>query len=576
MQTNTLNNAHSDAPALAQRIGLHAVNVLTVFVLWLYWTAGNFWGTPSFVHWAGEHPLAHRFIVAAVLSLFGFVLYGATRFLSRPAIERLWIFRVWTGINTWENAWVAVALALFTVWSLGRVNVARHEAFCSGFDLAIFDQAVWNTLHGKFLWSSIKGHICLLGDHMSPILLLYVPCMAVWDDVRALLWAQCAVIGFNGLLIYALCRQRWVHSPLNWVFPLAYFLYLPVRNVAHFDFHPEVLADTFIFLFFWCLHAGKKTGFFLSLIGLVLWKETFWPLVFFMGLFLCFFGKGMWGKGARISDNPSFPSIRAWGGLLVLLAPIAFWLEIHCLIPWISGKPYPYLYNYHAGGVLPMLHQALSMSSLGYLFKMFAPLGFLSFLSPQVLFLAAFGLIQNLFSVNAATRSIFFQYTTGLTPFIFIAAIYGAYGITAARSPRVKKFLGSVTETNIALWLLISSFLLAGVSEHYRYRYFEMQKTPRLAKIESYLQKIPSQTIVSTNEFFATHLSHRPYLYSPDYGGFWPFEEAPGPGQKKIVLVADGFDSGEAERTFRFLRNHGYEMTKVEEGFYEFRLSQAP
>ena len=538
----------NEATKPSQRALVALLNILTLFVAWLSWTGGNFFYSPSFFAWAGARPFLHRILLAGSLAFFFTLLYAAHQRLSSKALAKVWVFCLWDGLNRWKNIGVVLGLAAFSVWSLGSVSVARYESFCSGFDLAIFDQAVWNTLHGKFLWSSIKGHACLLGDHMSPILLFYVPGMAIWEDARALLWMQACVLGLNGFLIYWLCAQQWKQSPLNWAFPLAYFLYLPVRNVAQFEFHPEILADTFIFLLFLSLAAGKRVRFIACLIGLVLCKETFWALAFFLGGFLFLFGKE--------AGKSSFPA-RQWGAMLAIISPLAFWMEIHFVIPWMSGKPYPYTGNYAGGNLTTLLGNAFSLSSLGYLIKIFAPLGFVSLLCPKITFLTGFGLLQNLFSRNPATHSIFFQYTIGLTPFVFIAAIHGA-----------RRFAEPRAQARWAIWLLVWSFLFAGVSDHYRCMVYQAQRTPRLEKIENYLAKIPSQTVVRTNEFFATHLSHRPYLYVPDDGNFWPFEKAAERGQEKIAVLGKGFGSGVSEVNFRFLRGHGYEMVLEEDGLY--------
>jgi uncharacterized membrane protein len=51
----------------------------------------------------------------------------------------------------------------------------KYYAFeYTDFDLAIFNQALWNTLHGSFMESSLR-HGMYFKDHFSPILLLILP-----------------------------------------------------------------------------------------------------------------------------------------------------------------------------------------------------------------------------------------------------------------------------------------------------------------------------------------------------------------------------------------------------------------
>ena len=74
------------------------------------------------------------------------------------------------------------ALYLFTaLWALLLVAVAirRHLAFDDNGDLAIFDQAFWNTIHGAFLRSSlvpgVPGEVTIFADHFDPLSCCWSP-----------------------------------------------------------------------------------------------------------------------------------------------------------------------------------------------------------------------------------------------------------------------------------------------------------------------------------------------------------------------------------------------------------------
>ncbi len=518
------------------------INVFTIGIVWWFLTAGNVLQDARFFEWAGAHPSQHRLLFSAGLALYAAFLIAARKFLPPEKRGKAWVFLWWNRWGEGRGFTAAVVIACLAAASIALAAVARHASFNAGFDLAIFDQAVWNTLHGKFLWSSIKGHICVLGDHFSPILLLYVPGMALWEDTRALLVLQALVFGINALLVHALCRQRWEKSAWNWIFPLAYCLYLPARNAAQFDFHPEILADTFVFVFFWALFSGRRAALLLALMGLVLCKETFWALAFFLGVFLALFGRRFW-------NGPAFP-LRLLGISLAVISPPAFWAETHWLIPFLSGKPYPYTGNYTAGGLLPLLAAGFSRDSLFYLIKLFGPLGFASLLCPALLLPAAFGLLQNLFSVNPATHSIYFQYTLGLTSIVFTAAIRGV--------PSAWRWQA---------YVLVCAILFSGVPDAYRAQVYARQgREPVRIAARAALRQIPSDAIVKTNEFFAAHLAHRPYLYIPDDGGFWPFELAASHGREKYALMAEGVGSGFSPGNIDFLKDHGYTIIHAADG----------
>jgi len=60
-----------------------------------------------------------------------------------------------------------------------------------------------------------------------------------------------------------------------------------------------------------------------------------------------------------------------------------------------------------------------------YLYNILGPIGFLSFLSPLHLLIAAPEFAINLLSKSGAMRNIYFHYTAVITPFVFISALYG-------------------------------------------------------------------------------------------------------------------------------------------------------
>ena len=67
--------------------------------------------------------------------------------------------------------WIFVGMACAYVLIFGALSILRHESFHSGgFDLGIFDQIIWNSLHGRLFQVSILVKVSLsLGDHFSPL-----------------------------------------------------------------------------------------------------------------------------------------------------------------------------------------------------------------------------------------------------------------------------------------------------------------------------------------------------------------------------------------------------------------------
>ena len=85
----------------------------------------------------------------------------------------------WTWLDRHEGR-IAFAMALVYVLVFGSLSLVRHWAFHStALDLGVFDQVLWNTIHGRFMESTLSLERCdphsFFLDHFSPALLLVVP-----------------------------------------------------------------------------------------------------------------------------------------------------------------------------------------------------------------------------------------------------------------------------------------------------------------------------------------------------------------------------------------------------------------
>lgn len=124
----------------------------------------------------------------------------------------------------------------------GALVLLRHARFAShGYDLGIFDQAIWHYSRFEEPASTIRGFSDLLGDHFHPILVLAAPALWIWDDVRALLLLQVGLFLLAAVPVYLLGRQRFgLVSGLLWA--SAFLLFWGVQSAIDFDFHEVSFA----------------------------------------------------------------------------------------------------------------------------------------------------------------------------------------------------------------------------------------------------------------------------------------------------------------------------------------------
>lgn len=129
----------------------------------------------------------------------------------------------------------------------GGFALLRHWTFHStAFDLALFDQVFWNTIHGRFMESTISLAQCaphsLFGDHFSPALLLIVPFYAVYPHPETLIVVQVVALALGGWPVYLFARRFLPTSEERLVWVAAYVLCAPLAFITLYDFHEITLA----------------------------------------------------------------------------------------------------------------------------------------------------------------------------------------------------------------------------------------------------------------------------------------------------------------------------------------------
>ncbi len=185
------------------------------------------------------------------------------------------------------------------------LSIVRHNHFQSGgFDLGLYDQAVWQYANFQWPYNTIKDRF-ILGDHLTLTLPLLAPLFWLWDDVRMLLIFQAFWISFSALAIYKIARIRFGDSKLD---PLVkpeddkkssiialclaviYSLFYGIQYLVYFDFHPVVIGVGLLVWIAYFLESGKIKWLIISIILLLLTQENMGIALASLG-FIYFFHK---------------------------------------------------------------------------------------------------------------------------------------------------------------------------------------------------------------------------------------------------------------------------------------------
>ncbi len=440
----------------------------------------------------GKNPYINLMRISVAID---FVLLIFVYWTNPLVFNGLWVVRFTRRLLRAPLSLILVVLSLSYSVILAAACVLRHQRGLTGGDLAVFTQAVWTTTQGHFLYSSIKDGICLLGDHVSPVVAALAPLYKLWPDPSLLLILQAAATGSCVLFAGLVAKEKLRDHFLAVVFALMYFFYYYARLVLHEDFHPEVLVEPFMFLAFIFLERKNLWGFILSLLVIISGKENMPGITFMLGFYAF-----------------AFKRWKAVGAAVMAASIAIFLIEIKWIAPYFNfqGRSHDYAgyYMYSRFNFDPAAWFS-RRSPLIYILEVCLPFLYLPFLSVSTLLLTFPILFQNAFSQYENMRSLGFHYTAGLNPFLMIASIYGFYTLTEKFSWIAKK------KHLAASFLLFFMLMNSGPSEYFYLWNFSKVK-PRSWIVRDELKKIGPEYSVLTQGPFLLDLINRKELYILD------------------------------------------------------------
>jgi uncharacterized membrane protein len=465
------------------------------------------WSADGLALWQMERLSSHQqerchlllWIAGGGLTFFGLIGLIAAFRPSAKLLDRQLLFgRRRAGL---------VLLGLMAAFTLAYswLAMTRHMRFNSTtYDLAIHEQAVWNTLHGRFLATSVEVDNAL-ADHFRPFLAVAALVYAPFQSPLTLLGLQAFVLGLGMLPLYRLAKRRLSSDLLALTIVAAYGLYPAIGFLLRFDFHTEAFAVPAFLAAFDALDQKRWLPASLWLLIPLLCKEN-------MGLTVAAFGL----YAIVVSRKPT------WGSLWLLVGLLTFWGTSFWLIPALRGESSDTLSRYAYLGDSPraMLRTLLTTPGvvweqlahprvLLYLTQLLLPLGFLSLLAPAALALAVPGLAINLLSTSYPQWTIYYQYAVPVIPFVFISAVYGLARLKTMLKPDwAWRIVGvSVGLLSVATLLVDNPFREQPVLPAMLAR-IDNAEAVRLA-----LQTVPDRGSVVTTNNYGPHLAQRPELY---------------------------------------------------------------
>jgi len=402
---------------------------------------------------------------------------------------------------------IALAATLVATILLGGLALLRHWTFHStASDLAVFDQVLWNTIHGRFVESTLSLARCephsFFGDHFSPALLLILPLYVLVPRPETLIVVQTIALALGVWPIYLLARRFLPTSEQRLVWVAAYLLSAPLSFIALYDFHEITLAIVPLGFALYFLATRRTVPMILCLLAALLAKEEVAVIGVGFGVALAF-------------------QRRWWPSAIVIVGSIvAFVVTLKVIIPaFAAGAPYQYLGRYASLGrdegeiartllfdplrALRVLGQGEVGSKVVFVLSLFGP-----------------GLGHLMLSDYGGFHTLHNQYGAPLIPLALGASILGFAGLGERWRRRVTR--GVVVSTllfafafgGLPFSLNFADAFLRGEPDRAASGQPMLVREPRYEPFLTAVRAIPLDAAVSSRDFFTTQIPQRRFNYN--------------------------------------------------------------
>lgn len=407
-----------------------------------------------------------------------------------------------------KSLWILIT---FYFVLMGTVVSFRHYNFqTQTWDMGVFAQTYWNTIHGKIMQNSLEEVPNTLGVHMSPWLFILLPGYLLFQSPYYLLLIQTLALALGALPLYALAKKICQHLHIALALSASYLLYPSLHWINFFDFHPVTF---FVPLALYAFYFATQEHWKLSALFFVLaasTREDAIVVIVFMGLSL-FVLKKIENKDLK----SKLPSI-----FIALGALIYFICTVWILMPAFGGgllRIDRYSQFGHTGTEILgniIRHPSLLISTIftkakiAYAIWLFIPGFFLSLLYPPTAIMLIPGLAENLLTNFSFQFSGLYQYDSVIIPVFFLSLIYGVRTYINRYPKHVR---------SIPAFLIISSLVAFFFRSPLNPLYFPYEmfsfSNPHWNTFRSIVHNTPPNISISAHTNLVPHLANRSEIY---------------------------------------------------------------
>jgi uncharacterized membrane protein len=346
--------------------------------------------------------------------------------LLAPEDERAAVRRAFTNRSV---VWIVAALYAITFSTLSILQY-RSLMVPHG-DSAMYEEHLWNLLHGKGFRSQLDSGRLFFGEHLEVIHVLMLPIYLLFPNLVTLNLCLTAGLASGAIAVRGIARRVSGPGPAADWLAVAYLFYFPLQylnlEVSLKTFRPENLGVPLLLFAVWALEA-RRWRTMLALLGLtLLCKEDYAIPVAMLGAFLL------------LRRDPVGAGRARWLGAGVFAFAAAFLAFVLVqFIPWFRNGPPHYMAYFPELGSTPaevvanvardplrLIRLLANDENAVFAVSLLAPLAFLPLLGIGRVWACIPTLISIFLIRLDDARTPFFHFHAPLVPIMFWAAAEG-------------------------------------------------------------------------------------------------------------------------------------------------------
>lgn len=318
---------------------------------------------------------------------------------------------------------VRVAGVCVLAWAvhLFLAVTAHNQLRTPGFDLSVFDYAIWNTGTGGGVGFVPMFGYSLLAQHFMPTLLLLAPFGVLFKTPIYLLALQSGMFAGSAYLLYRFAA-RHVSASFALALLIAYLLSRRTHSAVTNYFYIESAEPLLIFGAVLAWATGRRVWYWLLVVLALGCKED-------VALYFALFG-GVEAysnpAGAKRTDALLTMALSVAWGLTAVFIAIPYWSEAYGLSAsnvFLSGR----FGLADSGGTQAALERVFSVATLARILTIAGTTGFLCLFAPRWMAIVVIGVALNVAAIPGTNQSgVIGHYLWPILPWLFIAAVYGA------------------------------------------------------------------------------------------------------------------------------------------------------